>query len=210
MRTYVIGDIAGNYLTLLELVRQFKPPYRIVALGDVIDRGPRSKEVIEFLRSSPRITTLMGNHEWICLNDIQCWKYNGGMQTLESFGGSMPEDVLKWMRKLPWAKTVKIGKKVFTITHAPIPDPNGPVWSEEPLNLWNRYPPARIEGVDLQVFGHNARGKAFADHAGTYAMCIDDSATKTLQAIELPSMRILEQPYIDDLAVEGVYTDAWG
>ncbi|MEC9337269.1 MAG: metallophosphoesterase [SAR324 cluster bacterium] len=42
-----IGDIQGNYRTLLALLKQI-PDDDPVSVGDMIDRGPRSMEVLEF------------------------------------------------------------------------------------------------------------------------------------------------------------------
>jgi len=75
MRLYAIGDVHGR----LDLLRRMherieddlarRPPadWRIVHLGDYIDRGPESKGVLDRLvgakKRDPRIVTLMGNHD---------------------------------------------------------------------------------------------------------------------------------------------------
>ena len=61
----IIGDIAGNYLTFLALIKKM-PDDPIVSVGDMIDRGPRSKEVLEwFMRHG---SALLGNHEHLMLS----------------------------------------------------------------------------------------------------------------------------------------------
>ena len=45
----LIGDIQGNYHTLRALLKQM-PDEEPVSVGDMVDRGPRSKEVLEFFR----------------------------------------------------------------------------------------------------------------------------------------------------------------
>lgn len=104
-RAYAIGDVHGC-LTLLnqllsrieqEIDKDPKPKTSIVLLGDVIDRGPASAQVVERLRtySHPRANAyfIMGNHEEVMLRVIQgdseilpSWLRFGGRETLASYG----------------------------------------------------------------------------------------------------------------------------
>ena len=64
---YVIGDIHGQYHELLDLIKLTIPnATEYVFLGDYIDRGKYSKEVVDYLIDLSKIikcTFLMGNHE---------------------------------------------------------------------------------------------------------------------------------------------------
>lgn len=195
-KTYVIGDIAGQYRSLMALVAQFEPGSRIISVGDVIGRGPQSKEVVQYLRKN-QIETLMGNHEHMALYSPGDWAYNGAGQTLASFGGSLPAAVREWMAGLPKRLNVSYGEQTFVVTHAPIPSPNGLRWREEPVELRNRYDPVRIPGVALQIHGHNARFEEFKDAEGLFAVCIDTSHQDRLTSIELPSMRYVTVPLMN-------------
>jgi len=64
-RQYIIGDIHGCWDELRDLLDRLSPANgeRIVALGDVVDRGPASERVLEFLRDRGDATSLLGNHE---------------------------------------------------------------------------------------------------------------------------------------------------
>ena len=95
-RIIVIGDIHGCYYTLKELWDKINPKQTdfIVCLGDYIDRGANSYEVVEFLKEKkeqfPNFTLLKGNHEDMCKkaiidNDDYLWLYNGGGTTIKSF-----------------------------------------------------------------------------------------------------------------------------
>lgn len=103
-----IGDIHGriDLLTVLEdeIVRfaadRPERVRRIVCLGDYIDRGYHSKEVIDHLIAPPpdgfeRIC-LLGNHEDYVLRFYESplegtgWLANGGRETLMSYGVSLP------------------------------------------------------------------------------------------------------------------------
>lgn len=60
----VIGDIAGQYEVLLELSREF-PNREILSLGDMVDRGPDSKSVLNFFKNHKAI---LGNHEHMMID----------------------------------------------------------------------------------------------------------------------------------------------
>ncbi len=65
MRTFIIGDIHGCYEELIALIAQaeISDADRLIALGDIVDRGNQSKEVYEYLKNRPNSVVLMGNHE---------------------------------------------------------------------------------------------------------------------------------------------------
>ena len=74
MDTYVFADIHGMHHKFLDLLQRV--PFRadkdtLVFLGDYIDRGPNSKEVVEtilaLMDSGTRVICLRGNHE--CMLD---------------------------------------------------------------------------------------------------------------------------------------------
>ncbi len=119
--TYAIGDIHGCDDLLVRLLAQIARhasdrPYRLVFLGDYIDRGPDSASVIDTVRDlqdrwPDRVTCLMGNHEAMLLevladpSKILWWLQNGGDAALASFGArdlhGIPADVVAWLRSLP-------------------------------------------------------------------------------------------------------------
>ena len=65
---YIISDVHGCYKSLLALIEQFpnKQKSKIVFVGDVIDRGKNSCEVIEFIMNN-NYDCVMGNHEELFL-----------------------------------------------------------------------------------------------------------------------------------------------
>ena len=64
-RTIIIGDIHGCFDELAALLNLVAPASddRIIALGDIVDRGPDSEKVLAFFRDTPNATSLLGNHE---------------------------------------------------------------------------------------------------------------------------------------------------
>jgi serine/threonine protein phosphatase 1 len=104
-RTIAIGDIHGclepfeRLLTALQL----DPEDTLVILGDVIDRGPDSRGVLErllSLRAECRLVCILGNHEEMMLDTIddamflQDWLMYGGSETLDSYGKGWAPDRL--------------------------------------------------------------------------------------------------------------------
>ena len=111
-RIYAIGDIHGRYDLLRQLLNQIVEHFeqsrrdfdtvRLLFLGDIVDRGPASKEVlglIERLVRKAGATLILGNHEDLMLRSAQgdqfaqdLWLENGGLQTLESFEIDPPRE----------------------------------------------------------------------------------------------------------------------
>lgn len=65
MTTLIIGDIHGCYTELLALLDKagLGDTDEIIALGDIIDRGPDSPKILDFFHTRPHTRSLMGNHE---------------------------------------------------------------------------------------------------------------------------------------------------
>jgi serine/threonine protein phosphatase 1 len=104
-RAYVVGDIHGRLDLLDELLEKIHADMAergpretlLVFVGDLIDRGPSSKEVVERLRTyrddEVRTIFLLGNHEEVLLRILEgdaslipSWLRFGGAQCLESYG----------------------------------------------------------------------------------------------------------------------------
>jgi serine/threonine protein phosphatase 1 len=106
---YAIGDIHGRADLLAPLlaaiwrdieVHQVKKPV-VVPLGDYVDRGPESVQVLELLLAARdtgevEFRPLMGNHEQIMLAFLDdatvgpAWVRHGGAETLRSYGVVAP------------------------------------------------------------------------------------------------------------------------
>jgi len=123
-RAYAIGDIHGRLDLLEELLAkihadlQHHPAARtlLVFVGDLIDRGPSSAQVIERLRTyrrqGIRPLFILGNHEEVLLRIldgdaslISSWLRFGGLECLKSYGvdpaslrGRSPEELIAAVR----------------------------------------------------------------------------------------------------------------
>ena len=91
----VIGDVHGCYHTLKELVDKIKNKYpniKIFCVGDLVDRGNNSFEVVEFVVAE-KIQCVIGNHDFMFYSNMRdpfslmakSWNYNGAETTLASY-----------------------------------------------------------------------------------------------------------------------------
>ena len=130
-QVFTIGDIHGCARELETLLARL-PLARgdtIAFVGDYIDRGPDSRQVIDLLldlgrRDDVRTVFLKGNHEDMCLAWLgrrghwgEAWHGNGGVATLRSYGvdarlgrtealAAMPATHLAFLERLePWLTT---------------------------------------------------------------------------------------------------------
>lgn len=64
-RTIVVGDIHGCFDELKELIDKVDlgPDDRVISVGDLITKGPKSREVLELFMTDARFTTVIGNHD---------------------------------------------------------------------------------------------------------------------------------------------------
>lgn len=112
-RRIVIGDVHGHYDGLMQLLMAIVPAAddEVYFLGDLIDRGPKSFQVVDFVRKSG-YQCLLGNHEQLLIdsfpngniapNALHAWLHSGGQATVSSY--DEPEvllEHLEWMRSLP-------------------------------------------------------------------------------------------------------------
>ena len=104
-RLYAIGDVHGCYAEMVRLLEMIerdnsvreRRACHIVFLGDLIDRGPGSAQVLQYLRERPpsfaRLHFIKGNHEEMmvrCLSGepqlIPAWLKHGGNTCAMSYG----------------------------------------------------------------------------------------------------------------------------
>jgi len=98
-RLFAISDIHGCYKPFYELVVntiKLTKSDILILLGDYIDRGEESKDVIDFIidlkKTGFNVSPLAGNHEVMLLDSyynpeiLPLWLMNSGMSTLNSFG----------------------------------------------------------------------------------------------------------------------------
>lgn len=115
-RRIIVGDVHGHYEGLMTLLEAIAPSQadEVYFLGDLIDRGPDSARVVQFVQHSS-YQCLLGNHEQLMLDAfpygddrtyapaLQAWLYSGGRTTVASYNGDMNlmRDHIAWFRTLP-------------------------------------------------------------------------------------------------------------
>ena len=121
---WVIGDVHGHFSTLMALIERLSPSESdaILMLGDLIDRGPTSAQVVKFVRETEGVYSIRGNHEQMMIQgfdessffkdrsiDSRIWYHNGGRETEASYielygdGAKVLEEAssdVKWMEAL--------------------------------------------------------------------------------------------------------------
>ncbi len=106
MPCYAIGDVQGCYDELCELLEtiQFNPNHdRLWLVGDLVNRGPKSLQVLELLYSLRHQTTIvLGNHDFHLLAVYFGVRKTHGMDTLDEVLQSPKVDVLcEWLMQQP-------------------------------------------------------------------------------------------------------------
>jgi serine/threonine protein phosphatase 1 len=219
-RRIVIPDIHGcarTFAALLFDVLRIRSSDIIYLLGDYTDRGPRSREVIDSIRSLAdegyQIRPLRGNHEEMLLkacgslDDLRLWTLNGGRTTLESFGVDDPCEIplsyRSFIAGLPFFLELDDSILVHAGLNLQIVDP----FEDTEAMLWSRSvlgDPERI-GHKKIISGHTpvsretikqsvASERILLDNGCVYA---DRPELGTLTALELNSMSLYFQINID-------------
>lgn len=159
-----IGDIHGELARLQALHAEVvaharaawaRRPVQLIHLGDLVDRGPDSAGVVDYLmRFSvpgwPAPMTLRGNHEQMMIDALADparesrewwhWLGNGGEETLESYSDRPPSEIiahLDWLKDLP---TLHIAEQAgFVFVHGGV-DPDLFPNCGEHIHMWTRQP----------------------------------------------------------------------
>ncbi len=170
MKTYAISDIHGCYKTLLTLLDKIAltKEDKVYFLGDYIDRGIQSKEIVDFLidlkKQGYDIVTLKGNHEDM-LDDsvfLDDW-FAGAEETLKSFQinhlKELNTEYLHWFYSLkPYAIIDK-----FIFVHAGLdfsnPDPLHNKRAMRWIKNWYKTIDYKWLGNRIIIHGHQPTSK---------------------------------------------------
>ncbi|MBR3394051.1 MAG: serine/threonine protein phosphatase [Firmicutes bacterium] len=118
-RRFAVSDIHGCFHAFERMLEKIdlQPEDTLYILGDMIDRGPNSRKVIEWIRRSPNMIPLMGNHEWMLLQYLdkgpykRSWNRNGNQEMRRWLDESknkrtgLEEEAMAlvdWVRALPY------------------------------------------------------------------------------------------------------------
>jgi len=176
---YAIGDIHGCYRTLVKLIEEnlkVQKDDELYFVGDYIDRGPESRQVVDYLieriEQGYQFHLVRGNHEEMLIDawvnqtpdPFMLWMLNGAEDTLLSYGidsqrymdeaslNHLPEEHIDFFRKLPYY----IELEDYIIVHAginfkveePFKDTRSMIWCRDCKNDWKQ------SGNRVVVAGH--------------------------------------------------------
>ena len=223
---YIIGDVHGCFNTLLELIKQFpnKERSKICFVGDVIDRGLFSCDVVELIMQNG-YDMVMGNHERRLLNNQleflnnkvpfdRSWFFgNGGEATYRSYLGQSVEFKQRHVDFLE-SRPVYLEFKDYktqngehlVVSHSAV----GNMWelrndkyaSEEFKRhlLSGRGDEMQVNGI-FNVYGHTPvrEVKFYKNSADIDTGCVfNEVGYDKLSALEFPSMKIYTQRNVEN------------
>ena len=222
---YIIGDVHGCFNTLLELIKQFptKEKSQICFVGDVIDRGLFSCDVVELIMQND-YKMVMGNHERRLLSNKfeflnnkvpfdRSWFFgNGGEATYRSYLGQSVEFKQRHVDFLE-SRPVYLEFKDYktqngehlVVSHSAV----GNMWelrndkyaSEEFKRhlLSGRGDEIQVSGI-FNVYGHTPvrEVKFYKNSADIDTGCVfNEVGFDKLSALEFPSMKIYTQRNVE-------------
>lgn len=103
-RRIVIADIHGCYDELRELLERcaVTDDDEVIAVGDLVNRGPRSEDVLRYFADTPQARSVMGNHEYEHLRQGQVRPtHRLGLEHTRAALGPRYGDWLSFMARLP-------------------------------------------------------------------------------------------------------------
>lgn len=199
--TYIIGDVHGKFDSLLCLMNLLTNISRVIFVGDLIDKGEKSKDVINFIRKN-NYESVLGNHEDLMLKYLLCnipeqtnkyykqWINRGGLKTLISYGlikfsKQKPyvikdkailrvfKNDLNWMKNLPLF--IKLDNKrngmPIVISHAFI----GDIWHKKDSDEFRRNVlyNRKLPNKNVQIFNIFGHTPTTKIDLDSYFLCVD-------------------------------------
>ena len=180
---YVVSDIHGRLDRLKRLVEviNLKISDTLYILGDMIDRGNDSIDVIKYVMNHDNIVSLMGNHERMMLDALKLndkyemnhWDINGNDKTKDDFYKLNILEQNKILDYLNSLEYFKIINNKFLLVHAGIDisllkldiefmDFENALYAQDHELLWVRDEFLKSEGLKNYnnytiIFGHTPR-----------------------------------------------------
>lgn len=209
-RDIVIGDIHGCFDELQLLLRRLEvtDEDRLISVGDLVDRGPRSPEVWDFFRTRPNSVVLMGNHERKHVRGVL--SYSQEIVKLQL--GERYEDFCAWAAELPYY----LRTPQAIVVHGGFED--GVPLAEQREDvlagttsgaryLEKRYPdrywPEMYSGEVPIVFGHHVVGDEVKSWNGrVHGLDTGACHGRFLSAMVLPGFEVVSVPAARDYWVE--------
>lgn len=162
MKIAALADIHGNYqalITVLDHVERWKPDL-VIALGDIINRGPRSRKCLHLIRGKEITDSwqlIQGNHEQYVLNfdDPDAPKAGPQYETLKIIHWtyqSLPPEDIQAVKEMPLAVDIQLpNNQVLKAVHASLGGIRVGIYPKtSPEEIMDLIDP----GADLFLVGH--------------------------------------------------------
>jgi serine/threonine protein phosphatase 1 len=218
-RLFAISDIHGCFKAFHQLIVntiKLSKSDRLILLGDYIDRGDKSKEVIDFIidlrQEGFNVTPLAGNHEVMLIDSyydpgmLPLWLMNGGMSTLTSFGindiRELDDHYLEFFKSLDYY--LILGNIVFV--HAGFDDLADDPFLDEQSMVWEcrlSYNHPALSGKTI-IHGHRPKTVSYVKEiiserslvipVDTGCVYGKENGYGVLSALEVNNMTILSEP----------------
>ena len=186
-RTIAIGDIHGCATALRALLSSLELATEdtLVILGDAIDRGPDSRNVLDQLltiRQSCHFVPILGNHEQMLLDategrvPLHDWLMHGGAETLDSYGTGaalteMPLAHIDFLRT--WGDYHKTDDHFFAHgNYVPKKKLSKQPWEEMRWRSLKYFTPGPHTSGKMAILGHTANKQGEIINLG-HLVCID-------------------------------------
>ncbi|MFH8134750.1 metallophosphoesterase [Pantoea osteomyelitidis] len=177
---WVVGDLHGcrSQLDALLLAHGFdKQQDLLVAVGDLIDRGPDSLGCLQLLQE-PWFRSVRGNHEEMALDALaghepMRWVMNGGAWFWQLKGVALisARHALKRCEEMPLVLHLQLSSGIVVVAHADYPsdhyawgqevDWHRVIWNRERITRYQQGDREEITGADAFFFGHTPLEKQF-------------------------------------------------
>ena len=227
---YIISDVHGCYKTLIALIDQFpnKQNSKIVFVGDLIDKGKNTYDVIEFVKNN-NYDCVIGNHDEMMVlysqylendrqhEDLKYWLFKcGGEATLNSYSSQEKfYEHIEYLKSLPHYIEYKdyktLDNRYLVVSHSTV----GKMWNlrnstnkddVEEFNefvKWSRWKNHDNEDI-FNVYGHTIFQEPLLNDysCGIDLGCFYQNKEKLpnprLCALEFPSMKIYTQNSLEN------------
>lgn len=104
MAIYVIGDVQGCFddlLLLLETIQYNQNKDTLWFTGDLVNRGPKSLDVLRFVKNLPRCICVLGNHDLSLLAQAHTTRRLESHTLEDVLRAPDRDELLTWLRHLP-------------------------------------------------------------------------------------------------------------
>lgn len=155
MATYAIGDVQGCYDELRELLRSFsfkKSTDRLWFVGDLVNRGPKSLEVLRFVRDlGERAVVVLGNHDLHLVAQHEGFeRAHQGDTFADALEAPDAPELVAWLRKRP----IMHAEGAYAMVHAGLL----PQWSIEKALALGKEVSLALAAPDYREFLANMYG----------------------------------------------------